>query len=375
MPVLQLPARFTRLRAMIVKEIWALLRDPRSRIVLVLPPLIQLFIFTFATTLDVKNVDIGLVDRSGGVHAQELLQRVEGSPRFRDVIVLPSMAAMEQAIDEQQVLAAIVIQDDFDQRLARGQSATLGLVLDGRRSNAAQIVAGYVSQIAGGYGADLAPISARQGGSSAVTHWYNPSLDYMWFTLPGLVALIISIAGIAITSQAVARERELGTFDQLMVSPMRVHEILIGMMMPPLLVGMFNGMLFLIVAQVAFGVPFTGSFLLFIVAMIFYQLALIGMGLLVSAMSMTQQQAFLGSFIVTVPLILLSGYAAPIENMPDWLQVITYADPVRYFLIIVQGLFLKAMPASVVFHQLWPLGVIALVSLSAAAWLFRARME
>ena len=368
-------AAFTRQRAMIVKEIWALLRDPKSRIVLVLPPLIQLLIFTFATTLDVKNVDIGLVDQSGGIHARELVQRIEGSPQFRDVIVLPSTAAMEEAIDEQKVMAALVIQADFDRRIARGESTTLGLVLDGRRSNAAQILAGYVSGIAAGYGAELAPAMVRRAGASEVTHWYNPSLDYMWFTLPGLVALIISIAGIAITSQAVARERELGTFDQLMVSPLRVREILIGMMVPPLLVGMMNGVLFLLVAKFAFGVPFTGSFLLFLVAMIFYQLALIGMGLLVSAMSMTQQQAFLGSFIVTVPLILLSGYAAPIDNMPDWLQIITYADPVRYFLIIVQGLFLKAMPASVVFQQLWPLAVIAVISLSAAAWLFRARME
>lgn len=368
-------ARFIRLRAMIVKEIWALLRDPKSRIVLIVPPLIQLLIFTFATTLDVKNVDIGLVDRSGGVHTQEVVQRIAGSPQFRDVIVLPSMQAMEEAIDEQKVIAALVIESNFDQRIARGDSATIGLVLDGRRSNAAQILAGYVNQIVAGYGAELSPLTARTAGGSEVTHWYNPSLDYMWFTLPGLVALIISIAGIAITSQAVARERELGTFDQLMVSPMRVHEILIGMMVPPLLVGMFNGILFLLVAQYAFGVPFTGSFLLFFIAMMLYQLALIGMGLLVSALSMTQQQAFLGSFIITVPLILLSGYAAPIDNMPDWLQIITYADPVRYFLIIVQGLFLKAMPASVVFTQLWPLGVIAIVTLSAAAWLFRARME
>lgn len=172
-----------------------------------------------------------------------------------------------------------------------------------------------------------------------------------------------------------ARERELGTFDQLMVSPMRVHEILLGMMVPPLLVGMFNGVLFLIVAKFAFGVPFTGSFLLFLLAMLIYQLALIGMGLLVSAASMTQQQAFLGSFLATTPLILLSGYAAPIDNMPDWLQIVTYADPIRYFLIIVQGLFLKAMPASVVFHQLWPMAIIAAISLAAAAWLFRARME
>lgn len=365
----------SRLKAMIVKEIWALLRDPKSRMVLILPPLIQLLIFTFATTLDVKNVDIGLIDRSGGAHAQELVQRIAGSPQFRDVIVLPSLRAMEDAIDEQKVIAALVIESDFDQKIARGQSATVGLVLDGRRSNAAQILGGYVSRIAGEYGAELRPEMARRAGGSETTHWYNPSLDFKWFTLPSLVAIIVSVAGLAITSQAIARERELGTFDQLMVSPMRVHEILIGMMVPPLLVGMFNGILFLLVAKFAFGVPFTGSFLLFLVAMFLYQMALIGMGLLVSAASMTQQQAFLGSFLATTPLILLSGYAAPIDNMPDWLQVVTYADPIRYFLIIVQGLFLKAMPASVVFHQLWPLAIIAAISLAAAAWLFRARME
>ncbi len=365
----------TRLCAMIVKEIWALLRDPKSRIVLVLPPLIQLLVFTFATTLDVKNVEIGIVDRSGGAHAQELVQRIEASPQFRGVVRLPSMQAMEAAVSGQKMIAALVIESDFDERIERGQPTRIGLVLDGRRSNAAQILAGYVSRIAAGYGSELSPRLAQRGGSSAITNWYNPNLDFMWFTLPSLVAVIVSVAGIAITSQAVARERELGTFDQLMVSPLRVPEILIGMMVPPLLVGMFNGLLFLVVARFGFGVPFTGSFLLFLVTMFFYQLALIGMGLLVSAASMTQQQAFLGSFIVTVPLMLLSGYASPIDNMPDWLQVITYADPIRYFLIIVQGLFLKSMPASVVFHEAWPLAVIAVVSLTAAAWLFRARME
>ncbi|MBT2186495.1 ABC transporter permease [Sphingobium nicotianae] len=365
----------SRLRAMVVKEILALLRDRKSRMVLIMPPLVQLLIFTFATTLDVKNVDIGLVDRSGGAHAQELVQRIQGSPQFRDVIVLPSTRAMEEAIDKQKVIAALVIESDFDQKIARGQSATLGLVLDGRRSNAAQILGGYVSRIASEYGAELRPEMARRAGSSEITNWYNPSLDFKWFTLPSLVAIIVSVAGLAITSQSIARERELGTFDQLMVSPMRVHEILLGMMVPPLLVGMFNGVLFLLVAKFAFGVPFTGSFLLFLVAMFLYQMALIGMGLLVSASSMTQQQAFLGSFLATTPLILLSGYAAPIDNMPDWLQIVTYADPIRYFLIVVQGLFLKAMPASVVFHQLWPLAIIAAISLAAAAWLFRARME
>lgn len=369
------PSGWRRLRAMIVKELWAVLRDPKSRIVLFVPPLMQLFIFTFATTLDVKNVDIGLLDRSTGAHSAELLQRISGSPNFRRIVPLASTDALREAVDDQKVIAALVIEPDFDQRIARGQPATIGVVLDGRRSNAAQIVAGYLTQIVGGMGADLAPRVAAASGGSVVTNWYNPSLDFIWFTLPSLVAIITAVSGLAITSQSVARERELGTFDQLMVSPLRVHEILIGKMVPPFLIGMMNGSIYLIVAPLVFGVPFTGSLLLFFVALAMYLLALIGMGMVISAAAQTQQQAFLGVFLVTTPLILLSGYASPIDNMPDWLQPVTYLDPARYFLVIVQGLFLKAIPASAVFHQLWPMGLIACATLAAAAWLFRARME
>ncbi|WP_404333612.1 ABC transporter permease [Sphingomonas sp. MMS12-HWE2-04] len=363
-----------RLLAMIVKELWAVLRDPKSRIVLFVPPLMQLFIFTFATTLDVKNVDVGLLDRSSGVHSTEFVQRIAGSPNFRRIVVFTSAAEMRAAVDNQKVIAAIVIDEDFDRKLAAHRPATVGLILDGRRSNAAQIVAGYLTQIAGSIGADLAQSrDAPQG--SVVTNWYNPSLDFIWFTLPSLVAIITSVAGLAITSQSVARERELGTFDQLMVSPLRVHEILIGKMVPPFLIGMINGSVYLVVAPLIFGVPFTGSYLLFFLSLATYLLALIGLGMLVSSASQTQQQAFLGVFLVTTPLILLSGYASPIDNMPGWLQVVTYLDPARYFLVIVQGLFLKAMPAGAVFHQLWPLVLIACATLSASAWLFRARME
>lgn len=365
-----------RLLAMIVKEMWAVLRDPQARLVLFVPPLMQLFIFTYATTLDVKNVDIGILDRSSGAHSVELVQRIAGSPNFRRITRLATPADLKSAIDNQKVIAALVIDEDFDRQLARGESATIGLVLDGRRSNAAQIVTGYITNIVGGMGADLAPAQVRgAAGGSVVTNWYNPALDYIWFTLPSLVAIITSVAGLAITSQSVARERELGTFDQLMVSPLRVHEILIGKMVPPFVIGMINGSVYLVVAPLVFGVPFTGSLLLFWLSLGMYLLALIGMGMLVSAASQTQQQAFLGVFLVTTPLILLSGYASPIDNMPDWLQTITYLDPARYFLVIVQGLFLKAMPAGAVFHQLWPLALIAVATLSASAWLFRARME
>ncbi|WP_342248689.1 ABC transporter permease [Sphingomonas sp. OTU376] len=369
-------AGLRRLVAMIVKEMWAVLRDPQSRLVLFVPPLMQLFIFTYATTLDVKNVDIGILDRSSGAHSVELVQRIAGSPNFRHIRRLATPAELKSAIDNQKVIAALVIDEDFDRQLARGRSATIGLVLDGRRSNAAQIVTGYITNIAGTLGAELAPPQLRgAAGGSVVTNWYNPALDYIWFTLPSLVAIITSVAGLAVTSQSVARERELGTFDQLMVSPLRVHEILIGKMVPPFIIGMINGSVYLVVAPLVFGVPFTGSLLLFFLSLGMYLLALIGLGMLISAASQTQQQAFLGVFLVTTPLILLSGYASPIDNMPDWLQTITYLDPARYFLTIVQGLFLKAMPAAAVFHQLWPLALIACVTLSASAWLFRARME
>ncbi|MET0363326.1 MAG: ABC transporter permease [Sphingobium sp.] len=365
-----------RLRAMIVKEIWAALRDPKARVILIAPALMQLFIFSYATTLDVTNVDIGVLDRSGGIHARELVARIDGSPTFRTIRRLDSAEALRTAINDQQVIAALVIDPDFDRRIDTRQPATVGVVLDGRKSNAAQIVSGYISRIVGEMGAELAPPAmAGQAGGTVVTHWYNPALNYIWFTLPSLIALITMIGAVAVTSQSIARERELGTFDQLMVSPLRIHEIVIGKMVPPFLVSLFNGTMFLILAQIMFGVPFSGSLVLFYIGLTVYTLTLIGVGLFVSALCSTQQQAFLGSFVISTPLIMLSGYASPIENMPGWMQVLTYADPVRYFLVIVQGVFLKGMSAWAVFGQLWPLVIIAIVTLGGSAWLFRARME
>ena len=337
-----------------------------------MPPLVQLLIFTFATTLDVRNVDIGVLDRSDGTHSAELVQRIAGSPNFRKIVYLKSEAELSHAIDRQQVLAALAIDEGFDRQLDRGHPARLGVVLDGRRSNAAQIVDSYVAQIVAGMNVEAVP---QMRGGVQVTNWFNPSLEFIWFTLPSLIVIITSIAGIAITSQAVSREREMGTFDQLLVSPLRVHEILIGKVVPPFLVGAFHGTLYLVIAQLVFGVPYTGSLLLFFPALATYLLALIGIGLFVSSASMTQQQSFLGSYVVAIPIMTLSGYASPIENMPHWLQLVTYLNPARYFLIIVQGLFLKAMPASAVLGQLWPLMIIAMVTLFAAGRLFRARME
>lgn len=364
-----------RLKAIILKEIWALLRDPKGRVILFAPPLLQLLVFTFATTLDVNDARIGVLDQSGGVHSIELVQQISSSANFADVRRLASHDDLARAIDNREIIAAIIFEPGFDRDLTRGKTATIGIVLDGRRSNAAQIVAGYIGRIVASAGAKV-QLAAKKGGARAiVTNWYNPGLNYIWFTLPSLIAIVSAVAGLSVTAQSVARERELGTFDQLMVSPLRVHEILIGKMIPPWLLGMLNGTIFLTVATVIFHVPFTGSLILFYLSLAVYMLALIGVGMFVSAASATQQQAFLGSFLAMVPIILLSGYASPIENMPDWLQTVTLVNPARYFIVLVQGLFLKAMPLGMVLGQLWPLCVIALATLSASAWLFRARME
>jgi ABC-2 type transport system permease protein len=360
-----------RLAAIILKELWSTLRDPRARITLILPPVLQLLIFGLATTLEVKNFNVGVLDQSGGRASYEFVQRLAGSPNVGRVIRLQSFDDLRRKVETQKVLAAVVIDERFDRAAAAGRPATLNVILDGRRSNAAQIVAGYIGVIAQGVGRE-APAPPP---GSIVRNLYNPNLEYLWFTMPSLIVIICAVSGLSVTAQAVARERELGTYEQLLVSPLRTHEILIGKMIPPLLAGLFNGTLYIVVSTLVFGVPFTGSLGLFYLTLVIYLLSLIGVGMLVSTLSNTQQQAFLGVFLVTIPAITLSGYAAPVDNMPPWLQTLTLANPCRHYLVIVEALFLKAAPAGVIWASTWPMMLIAAVTLSAAAWLFRARKE
>ena len=363
-----------RLTAMIVKELWAVLRDPRGRIILVIPPILQLVLFSAAATLEVKNFDIGVYNRDQGAASAEFISQLAGSPNVRHVISVASPDELRSAIDNRKVVAVLTFDEGFSRAVASGRGATLQATFDGRRSNAAQIVASYLERIAASVGAALKP-SAQAQGQTMVTHWFNPNLDYLWFIMPSLLVQISAISALSVTAQSVARERELGTFDQLMVSPLRVWEILIGKMTPPFLVGLFNGTVYLIVIPLFYGVPMTGSVPLFYLALGVYLLSVIGIGMVVSAVTQTQQQAFLGMFLVVVPAILLSGFTSPVENMPQWLQWVAEADPLKHFLIIVEGLFLKAMPAADVLANLWPLSLIAGVTLTAAVVQFRSRVE
>lgn len=363
-----------RLKAMIVKEVWAVLRDPRARITLILPPLLQLFLFGFASTLEVKNIDLGIYDQDRGAWSREVIDSAAGSPNVSHLVRLDSPQAVARAVDNREVIAVMIFDANFSRDVAAHRPAQVQVVLDGRRSNAAQIVNGYLGQIVANVGAEISA-SSRPPAGSVVTNWFNPNLDYLWFMMPALIVTIAALSVLSVTGQSVARERELGTFDQMVVSPLRTYEILAGKVIPALMLGTFNATIYLLLIPNVFGVPFAGSVLLFYMALFAYLIALIGIGLLVSILAQTQQQAFLGMFLTIIPLILLSGYTAPVDNMPGWLQVVAQVDPLKHFLIITEGLFLKGMPLGDVLANTWPLLVIAAVALTGSALLFRSKLE
>ncbi|QRM54185.1 ABC transporter permease [Sinorhizobium sp. BG8] len=366
-----------RLKSLIVKELLAVLRDPKSRLILIGPPIVQLLVFSYAATLDVRNVDIMVLNRDSGHWGSELVQRIEASPTFRSVARADSPEQLRRAIDRQQVTAAIRIDASFSRDIEAGRPAGLQVVLDGRRSNASQIVSGYLIQIVGTLSAET-PSGKRNLAETVLTiprNWFNPNLNFQWFMVPNLVASIALLIGLIVTALSIARERELGTFDQLMVSPLRTHEILIGKLIPPMIIGLFHISVYILAAVFVFGVPLRGSLLLLYGSAFFYLASVVGLGLFISALSKTQQQAILGAFLFLVPAMLLSGFATPIENMPDWLQPVTVINPLRYFLVVVKGVFLKDIPLEEVVRQTVPLCLIAIVTLTAAAWLFRRRME
>jgi ABC-2 type transport system permease protein len=369
-------ARWTRLAALAVKELKVLLLDKRARTTLVFSPLIQLLLFGFATTLEVTRIDVGIVDRDGGRAAQALVAALDGTPNVRALRSYPSEAALDTAIERREVIAGLILPQRLSADVAAGRGGEVLAVLDGRRSNAAQIVGSYLGEIAARAGAELRPrIAGPQGPQLAVRHWYNPNLDYLWFTMPAMIAVITAVLVLSVSGQSVAREREFGTFDELMILPLRPHEILLGKIAPAFLVGVVNCLLYAALIPLLYGVPFTGSLALLLVAVVVYTTSLVGLGLMISTLASNQQQAFLGMFFVTVPLILLSGYASPVDNMPGWLQPIVAANPTRHMIVICEGVFLKDLPGDLVLKHLAPMMLAAVVTFAVALALFRARRE
>lgn len=366
-------ARFSRLWAMAVKELLVVLLDRQARIMLLVAPVLQLTLFGFASTLEVKAVDLGYVNRDAGIAAERVLASLGGSPNVRRLVRYEDNAALLRGIERREVLAGLVLPQDLSRRVAVGGTGDIGLLLDGRRTNSAQIVAGYVTDIIQTTGHDLRPQARMLGPEVLASHWFNPNLEYLWFTMPGLIALIVTMMVFTVSLLSVSREREMGSFDELMVLPLTSAEVLIGKTLPGFLVGLFNAGLYSLLIPLVYGVPLAGSISLLLLASTAYALAVTGIGLSVSCISQNQQQSFLIGFLVMVPLILLSGYASPVDNMPGWLQVLAQANPVMHMLVICEGIFLKDMEARSVLAHTWPMLVAAALTLVVAARLFRLR--
>ncbi|MGG4608619.1 ABC transporter permease [Providencia sp. Me31A] len=366
---------FYRLYTLIMKELQSLLQEPQTRIILILPVIFQMILFPLAATLEVTNTTIAVFDQDNGKHSIELTQRLAKASAFSHVLLIKNEHDIHQIIDNRKALLVVRFSQNFSADIDSQHTASMELLLDGRNSNSAQIAANYIEQIVMQYQQELTRTRIRPNNSELIIrNWYNPNLDYKWFIVPSLVALITTIGVLIVTSLSIAREREQGTLDQLLVSPLTTWQIFIGKAVPALIVATAQASLVLVIGIFCYQIPFAGSLLLFYATMLFYGLSLVGFGLLISALCSTQQQAFIGVFVFMMPAVLLSGYISPVENMPVWLQQITWINPIRHFTEITKQIYLKNADFSVIFHSLWPLLIITVLTSSIAYYLFRKKI-
>lgn len=369
---------WTRLYALIKKELLANIQDRQTQwLILIAPPLL-LLVYAFALTQEIKNVSMAVLNQDMGLSSRELVSRFEGSPTFQKITYLKSKSDIADTIDSQAAVMVIHVPQDFSRKLTAGNTATVQVILDGRRSNVSQILLGYVEQIIADYNSSLRVLdrSPSPNPPSAIISrsFFNPNFEAIWSGVPGLFAGLIATVGFMVSAFSIARERELATFEQLLVSPLRPFEILVGKTVPTFIIAMASALAMLGLSVGILRVPFEGAIMLLFAAMTVYLAAIIGIGLFISSLASTQQQAIIGVFMYMVPAVLLSGYATPVENMPDWLQQLTQTNPVTHFIEICRGIFLKAAPTTVILSHIWPMLLIALVTLSAGAWMFRRKI-
>ena len=362
--------------ALIRKELLAVLRDARSRTVLIGPPLVQLLVFGYAASFDINHVPIAVFNQDHSQPSRDLIARFAGSPTFLVEKTLRSDAPIDRLIDERRVQMVLVIDSNFTRDLLVRRPARIQVIVDGRNSNTALLIESYANTILNDFALGW---SADHGGPPMSTvvdirTRYNPTLTSRWFIVPGIVALLTMVVTLLVVALSVAREREMGTFDQLLVTPLRQIDILLGKGLPGMLIGAIEATVIITAAVFWFHVPLRGSLLPLYFGMLLFVLAVTGIGLAISALATTQQQALLGAFLFIVPSVILSGFATPIANMPMWIQHLTWINPMRYFLIIVRSVFLEGAGFGELAPQFWPMDAIGVVTLSVAGWLFRKRV-
>jgi ABC-2 type transport system permease protein len=382
-----------RIREIIHKEFLQTLRDPRTRSLLFLPPIIQLIIFGYAVNMDVELTKIAWMDRDRTPESRALLSAFQGSKYFVVQDVLDREDQIAEELDREQVQAVVHVLPGYARDLNRGDIPGVQILVDGTNSNTAGIVSSYLSQaLAGAAGTIMAEqrnsrLAARMTGSSGPAPaqtgglapqdrvWFNPDLKSRVYFVPGVIVNIIALVTIMLTALSIVREREIGTMEQLMVTPLRPIELMLGKLLPFAVVGMLQMVMITAAALLIFGVPLRGSLTLLFASTLLFLLTTLGVGLFISTISRTQQQAMMASFFFFMPALLLSGFAFPIRNMPRAIQVLTYFNPLRHFMEIVRGLFLKGTGIQYLWPQVAALFLFGTAILCLSALRFHKRLD
>jgi len=368
---------WSQIVALLIKEFLAIVKDKKSRFVLIGPPILQLFVFGYGASFDLGHVPIAIYNEDQSIASRDFIQRFTASTAFTRSLSITHDEQIEPALNEKKVLAILHLGPHFSRDLSTGrQPAIAQILIDGRDSNTALIALNYMQSILAQFNLDwarqhhlnLPPAQLR------IRAWFNPNLESRWFIVSGIVGLLTLVVTILVTALSIAREREQGTFDQLLVTPLTPFQILVGKALPGLIIGMIEASFIIFMAVFWFKIPMEGSLPALYLGVFLFVFSVIGVGLMISSLAVTQQQGLLGAFLFIVPAIILSGFATPIANMPELVQKITLINPLRYFLVIVRGVFLEGLSAEVLISQYWPLAIIGVVTLNGAGWMFSRRM-
>jgi len=361
-----------RLWELIRKEFRQMLRDPRSARMIFLSPIVQLLLFGYAVNTDVRNARTLVVDYDATATSRELVQTFAASGYFRIVGQGHRPADLARALDHGDVVLGLEIPRGFAADIAAGRPAQVQVLVDGTSSNTATVAQGYATQIITQFGREGSEgRGGRDGIDLRARAWYNPNLVSRVYNVPGVIGTIIMLMGLLLTALAIVREREIGTLEQLMVSPLSPAELILGKCLPVVAVCFIDLMMITAVAMLWFHIPLIGSFGLLLFASTFYILSGLGLGLLISTVSNTQQEAFMSMFFFFLPAIILSGFMYPVENMPMFVQYATLANPIRHYLVIVRGIFLKGAGLEVLAPQI---GVLAFMGVTVL-WIAASRLK
>ncbi|MFC2337429.1 MAG: ABC transporter permease [Negativicutes bacterium] len=350
-----------------LKELLVTFNDPVDRRMLMIPVFIQGFLFGYSATFNLDSAPYALLDLSHSAPSTELIAHFDASSALERARLLQNQSEIADAIDSGDAMLVIVFPADFAEKLARGETSPLQLIADGRNTMTAGLATGYVSRIVAAWNAARAapPVELL------TRTWYNPNQETRWNFLPGLIGMISFTQVVMLAGLSVARERELGTFDQLLVTPLSPTEILIGKALPPTLIGIFQSTALFLIARFWFGVPFAGSLPLFYLTLLIFTVSSTGIGLIISSVADNMQQVLVYVFVLLLPLALLSGIVTPIHNMPEPLQYLTYADPMRFAIEAIRRIYLEGAGFSEIAPNFLPMLLVAAVTLPLAGWLFR----